>query len=98
MAAVCIQIYFRILLRGGKIHNGKFQVGANINPREGDHILNIGIASCHREEGESTPCPPEINPVYHILLLGFDRKSLGGICMIKYCRHYNVLLNLDLFV
>ena len=53
------------------MHCGKFQEGANPNPKGGNPILNIGKANCQGGGGKSIPrggrkhplAPPEINPV-----------------------------------
>ena len=65
------RIYFRISLKSGQMHCGKFQEGANPNPKGGNPILNIGKANCQgggganqSQEGvKAPPHPPEINPV-----------------------------------
>ena len=76
---VC-RVYFRISLKRERTHCGKFQEGANPNPKGGgggNYILNIGKANCQgeggganqsQEGGESTPLPPppEINPVRYV--------------------------------
>ena len=75
---VC-RVYFRISLKRERTHCGKFQEGANPNPKGGggNYILNIGKANCQGEggwsksiprRGESTPSPlpPEINPALYV--------------------------------
>ena len=62
------RVYFRISLKRGQTHCGKFQEGANPNPKGGKPIFNIGKANCQGRQinpkrGRKHPlAPPEINP------------------------------------
>ena len=68
---ILFRVYFRISLKRGQMHCGKFQEGSNPNSKGGNPILNTGKANCqggHKSiprGGESTPSlPPEINPTF----------------------------------
>ena len=54
--------HFRISLKRGQMHSGKFQEGTNPNPKGGggNHISNILKVTCNCQGGEdkSTPWPP----------------------------------------
>ena len=50
-----ISAYFRFSLKRGQTNCGKFQEGANPNPKGGNPILNIGKANCQGGGGKSIP-------------------------------------------
>ena len=51
------RVYFRISLKRGQTHCGKFQEGANPNPKGGNPILNIGKANCQVGGSLAEPDP-----------------------------------------
>ena len=56
------QGYFRISLKRGQTHRGKFQEGAKPNPKGGSNpMLKIGKANCQGGGAKAPPHPPEIN-------------------------------------